>query len=695
MFKYQLALTFLLATLISTVFKAQTSIFPTNDAYTSESNPNENFGGETELRINKSLNGNEENAFLSFDLNGVTEDFEQVLLKITSPNDSHISTQLRLLSNDVNETSITWSNQPTDSNFVFHGGITIENVIYFDVTQIVTERINQNETLNFLLYSNLISESSQIFASKEDPNNENKPQLILLEDADMEFALFELRNVIGTSIEDGNEGEFSSIIMNTKNNFEDTLDQYGGLIQPGISYEATGYFRTERIDGIWHFIDPLGNIFYSVGLNSVDQTEMLDLPQDFIDLGINTMGSWSEEIDDIAYTPMLNVLRKFQNAVDGDAELSWDAGVLPVFEQDFESYVNEMMPDLLAPYRNDRYLLGYFLDNELKFSSTQLEKSLDFAPTNDQFIKADEYMRATYGSNYSPNQVTDEDELTYVEMVADTYFSIVTEAVRDVDPNHLIIGSRLNGNVRYRIPVVRKTSEYCDVMSINYYREWEILEEDWMFWAEHTDIPWMTTEFYTKGFDTVGDIDIDANTIDNDDGAGWLVPDQEERALFFENYVLKTMEDPKCIGFHWFRFIDNNGSNKGLYDGNYEIYVPLEESFEQINRSKYALRERRLKGFSTSASGNIVTLSANDEVVTLKTIINIYPNPANNILHIDATGQFKNYTSSLYDLEGRLMKTATNTNALDVSGISPGIYLLEIADQQSSERFVEKIAIRR
>ena len=693
--KYPLVAAFLLSVFISATSQAQTSIFPTDDAYTSESSPNENFGGEAELRINKSFNGNEENAFLSFDLNGASEDFEQVLLKITSPDSTHISTQLRLLPNNISETSITWNNQPTNAEFVFHGGLSEGKAIYFDVTDIASERIDQNGTLNFLLYSNLIGNTSQVFASKEAVNDDDKPQLILVEDADMEFALFGLRDVIGTSIEQGNEGEFASIIMETRNNFEETLDQYGGLVLPGVSYEATGYFRTENIDGVWNYIDPLGNIFYSVGLNSVDQTSELDLPQDFVDLGINTMGSWSEEIGDIAYTPMLNVLRKFQNDVDGDAELTWDAFVLPVFEQDFESYVNEMMPGWLEPYKDDPYLLGYFLDNELKFSDTQLEKSLNFAPTNDQFIKADEYMTTTYGPNYSPNQVTDEDELIYVGMVADTYFSIVTEAVRNVDPNHLILGTRLNGNIRYRIPVVEKTSEYCDVMSINYYREWEILEEDWIFWAEHTDIPWMTTEFYTKGADTLGDIDVDGDSIDNDDGAGWVVPDQEERALFFENYAIKTMEDPKCIGFHWFRFIDNNGSNKGLYDGNYNIYEPLEESFEQINRTKYSLRERRLRGFSTSAAGNIVTLSVNDELIGSNAIINIYPNPANNILHIDVTGQFDNYASSLYDLEGRLIKTATNTNTLDVSGISSGIYLLEISDQQSGERFAEKVAIRR
>ena len=576
----------------------QIGIFPTNDTYTDSANPLSNFGSDSELKIQKSYDGNDDvNAYLSFDLDGVNESFEQILLKLTSPNNSLKSVQIKVLPVGVDENEMTWSNQPTDSEYLFYGGFSIGDTVYFDVTNIVFEKIAQNQTLNLLLFSNLFDTGSQIFNSKESVHEEGRPQLVLLDDPMINVAQFGLKDTIATTIE---EGVFNSIILDSKNDFQDNLDEFGGLIQPDISYEATGFFRTELIDGIWNYIDPIGNIFYSVGLNSVDDVSALDLPNDFKDLGINTLGSWSEEtIDDIVYTPQLNILRKFQNGVDGDAELTWDAGVLPVFEQDFESYITEMMPGWLEPYKDDPYVLGYFLDNELKFSSTQLEKSLEFAPTNDQYIKANEYMIATYGPNYSPNQVTDEDELIYVGMVADTYFSIVTTAVRNIDPNHLILGSRLNGNIRYRIPVVEKTGEYCDVMSINYYREWEIQEADWIFWAEHTDIPWMTTEFYTKGQDVEGNLDVDGDIIDNDDGAGWLVPTQKERAVFFENYILKTLEDPRCIGYHWFRFVDNNGSNKGLYDADYEAYPDLAKSFVEINEAKYALRDQRLRGYST------------------------------------------------------------------------------------------------
>ena len=200
---------------------------------------------------------------------------------------------------------MTWNNQPIDSEYLFYGGFSIGDAVYFDVTNIVFEKIAQNQTLNLLLFSNLFDTGSQIFNSKESVQEEGRPQLVLLDNPMINVAQFGLKDTIATTIE---EGVFNSIILDSKNDFQDQLDEFGGLIQPGISYEATGFFRTELIDGIWNYIDPIGNIFYSVGLNSVDDVSALDLPNDFKDLGINTLGSWSEEtIDDIVYTPQLNL----------------------------------------------------------------------------------------------------------------------------------------------------------------------------------------------------------------------------------------------------------------------------------------------------------------------------------------------------------------------------------------------------
>ncbi|WP_145130699.1 beta-agarase [Pseudomonas sp. URMO17WK12:I11] len=46
------------------------------------------------------------------------------------------------------------------------------------------------------------------------------------------------------------------------------LDTYGG-VTTGTPFEATGFFRTEKREGRWYLVTPLGHPFYSLGVNAV------------------------------------------------------------------------------------------------------------------------------------------------------------------------------------------------------------------------------------------------------------------------------------------------------------------------------------------------------------------------------------------------------------------------------------------
>ena len=87
------------------------------------------------------------------------------------------------------------------------------------------------------------------------------------------------------------------------------------------------------------------------------------------------------------------------------------------------------------------------------------------------------------------------------------------------------------------------------------------------------------SEFYAKGFDVA---------LDNSGGAGLHVPSQGDRALYFENFVLRLMEQKNCIGYQWFRFQDD-ASNKGLLDAEENWYQPLKRSLTKINSNLYPL----------------------------------------------------------------------------------------------------------
>ena len=74
------------------------------------------------------------------------------------------------------------------------------------------------------------------------------------------------------------------------------------------------------------------------------------------------------------------------------------------------------------------------------------------------------------------------------------------------------------------------------------------------------------------------------------------------------------MRDPTCIGHHWFRFNDTddntgdgplNKVNTGLMTQDYEFYEEMRSSFDQLNKRKYAMRDRLLFGYQ--ANTNICT----------------------------------------------------------------------------------------
>lgn len=83
-------------------------------------------------------------------------------------------------------------------------------------------------------------------------------------------------------------------------------------------------------------------------------------------------------------------------------------------------------------------------------------------------------------------------------------------------------------------------------------------------------------------------------------------------------------------------------------------------------------------GIDDDCSDGDMTLSVQE--FTENVSINIYPNPAINILNINISGQLENYSSSLYNLEERLIKKSIKT--IELSNISTGIYILKIIDQQ-------------
>lgn len=76
----------------------------------------------------------------------------------------------------------------------------------------------------------------------------------------------------------------------------------------------------------------------------------------------------------------------------------------------------------------------------------------------------------------------------------------------------------------------------------------------------------------------------------------------------------------------------------------------------------------------------------------------VYPNPTNNFIYFEQTTQNKqiNYTVQLVDLYGRIItETNTNqTNKIEVSSASKGIYFIRFIDTETNQLIVKKVVVQ-
>ena len=81
-----------------------------------------------------------------------------------------------------------------------------------------------------------------------------------------------------------------------------------------------------------------------------------------------------------------------------------------------------------------------------------------------------------------------------------------------------------------------------------------------------------------------------------------MVKTQSDRGLFYQNYTLALLESKTCVGWHWFKYMDNDpadttsdpsnrDSNKGIVTIRYEPYLPLLQRMKTINSNLYPLTD--------------------------------------------------------------------------------------------------------
>jgi hypothetical protein len=371
------------------------------------------------------------------------------------------------------------------------------------------------------------------------------------------------------------------------------ISRYGGFT--ATKARATGFFRVEKVNDRWWFVDPEGHLFFSNGsccINSQSDLARIhgreyiftalppdanmsgsrhsqkidgiysfyswnlsrrlesDWYQKWINLtalrmhnwGINTIGNWSDP----------NLGKSHQKAyvatLEGWGIESGKMGMPDVYAPGYEAMVDSAASVQCAPKKDDPWLLGYFIGNEPPWPGREAELA-------ELILNGNETSMQTALKKYLSTGDTPERRKEFVYDTYSRFLEAVCSAIKKYDPNHLNLGLRFGDTPEQGIIMASK--KYFDVFSINHYGYEPPVDEIQSIY-DQTGLPVIIGEFHfgTPGRGLAPGLAQTSN--------------MEERAVAYRYYVENAVAHPALIGAHWFQWIDQPST--GRYDGeNYNI----------------------------------------------------------------------------------------------------------------------------
>lgn len=418
-----------------------------------------------------------------------------------------------------------------------------------------------------------------------------------------------------------------------------------------------GFFRIKRAGDRWCLVDPEGKRFFSIGVAKVDPKgywcpalehspynrsilERNESEEQWVsktlsrlkEWDFNTLGAWSATgllAAQMPYTLNLNL-----------SPADWQTGEIPDFwSRKFFDHVDQVVRREVIPRANDPKLMGYFFGNELRWGPDWRGQSDFFAsylalPAHAPGkVALVDWLRQRYRDDPAAfngawgmeierfedilsmealpeSPVTgksEADRRAFTGYAARQFFRTCHDAIRAVDPNHLLLGVRFVSWVT-PLEAVRAISDYTDVVSVNHYplqpvarlvilelgRRLGWLDPEGMLikFHEATNRPVLISEFSFRA---------DDSNLPNTWPPGWLFPvlkTQADRAEHYERFARSAFTRDYIVGYHWFSYMDQpaagrfdgENSNFGLVGNEDRPWSALIERVKTVNRE--ALQKR-------------------------------------------------------------------------------------------------------
>jgi len=406
---------------------------------------------------------------------------------------------------------------------------------------------------------------------------------------------------------------------------------------PEIKDSATGFFRVaQRPDGRWWAIDPLGRGVVLMGVDHVRYTghrsqrtkrsvhheanekkfpDKRDWEADALRRlkawGFNLLGAGCDpalERRGLVHTRFLSMGDSL--CCDEQDDSLWicpnehrPCSAFPnVFDPIFPTYCDYVASQRCAPNKDDPWLFGYFLDNELAWwgrgaRDTGLFDAVMKKPeTHSAKVALRKYLKER-GVTGEPSA---EVKLGFLRLAAERYFSCASAAIRRHDPNHLVMGARFAGLTGAHDVVWEVAGKYCDLVTFNIY-PWADIDRNVVFVSQGSKAsrvadafakryaivkrPMLITEWSFPALDS---------GLPCTCGAGQRFRTQKERTAATELFAKTMLSTPSILGYDYFMWVDEpeegisdafpEDSNYGLINLQGEAYPEITTMFAALQK---------------------------------------------------------------------------------------------------------------
>ena len=289
----------------------------------------------------------------------------------------------------------------------------------------------------------------------------------------------------------------------------------------------------------------------------------------FQTVGYNTFGNWSDEL------MMAQRLVPHTRALSSRVGPRLKKGNLPnIYHPEWEIKLAEHFNEMAAPNKDNPWLLGYFVDNEMGWGG--LPRNVLLADKGDPIrVEFASFMSTYFEQNIAQACAELQTEAETFEALADAvddslptgeqqpavlaafaghyaegYFATVNRLLKEADPNHLYLGCRF---VRRKPAdnICAAAGRHCDVVTVNCYSLIPSREE-FGEWFKATGRPIQ-----------IGEHHLPLRSIRQ---LQPLYPafTSEERRDCYEEFLNVWMDQPYSLGAHWFQHADQNATGRPL-----------------------------------------------------------------------------------------------------------------------------------